>query len=65
MRNGSVPQEFLDVLGVDVTEKQERGARVPEVVEPVSRASRALEPGLAGAERGLLAVGYLELVEDV
>src|SRR5215212_4157573 len=31
----------------------------------LSRACLALEPGLAGAECGLLAVGYLQLVEDI
>jgi hypothetical protein len=31
----------------------------------LSRTCIALEPGLAGADRGLLAVGYLQLVEDI
>src|SRR5918993_3966611 len=31
----------------------------------LSRACLALEPGLAGAECGLLAVGYLQLMEDI
>ena len=31
----------------------------------LSGARLALEAGLAGADRGLLAVGYLQLVEDV
>src|SRR5215213_1693359 len=31
----------------------------------LSRACLFLEPGLAGAECGLLAVGYLQLVEDI
>src|SRR5918994_7621512 len=31
----------------------------------LSRACLSLEPGLAGAECGLLAVGYLQLVEDI
>src|SRR5215204_2327025 len=31
----------------------------------LSRACLSLEPGLSGAECGLLAVGYLQLVEDI
>src|SRR5918992_1943920 len=31
----------------------------------LSRACLSLEPGLAGAECGLLAVGYLQLMEDI
>ena len=41
---GGVPKELLDVLGVDVTAEQQRGARVPEVVE-------ARHPGKPGSSK--------------
>ena len=34
LRYGSVPQKFLDVLGMDIAGEQQGGAGVPEVVEP-------------------------------
>ena len=43
-------QEFLDVLGVDVAAEQQRGARVPEIVETDALGqSGALEEILEGA----------------
>ena len=34
-RDAGVSQEFLDVLGVNVSGEEQGGAGVPEVVEPV------------------------------
>ena len=41
LRYGGVPQELLDVLGVDVAGEQQRGAGVPEIVEADAAGSPA------------------------
>ena len=39
--DGRVPEEFLDVFGVDALGEQQRGAGVPEVMQGYARQARA------------------------
>jgi hypothetical protein len=50
-----VSQHLRDYLGVHVLGEQERGARVPEVVEANLRQARLLEQGLEAAGGDVLA----------
>ena len=62
--DGRVAQKFLHELGVDAAGEQDRGARVPEVVEADRRQARALQGPLeravgqqVGAEEAAGAIG--------
>jgi hypothetical protein len=55
--DSGMPQEFLHVLGMDIARQEQRGARVPEIVESYLGQARTLQER---GERALSKVGRVD-----